>query len=50
MVVNDSSGDEESEASDLDELKNLNLPNGDGLSVSDVIQQANLQLTSVRKF
>ncbi|XP_008194450.1 PHD finger protein 14 isoform X4 [Tribolium castaneum] len=43
---NDSSGEEESEGSDLDELKNLNLPNGDGLSIADVIQQANLQLSS----
>jgi hypothetical protein len=44
---NDSSEDEESEGSDLDELKNLNLPNGDGLSVADVIQQAKLQLNTV---
>ncbi|KAJ3621506.1 hypothetical protein MTP99_003629 [Tenebrio molitor] len=43
---NDSSEDEESEGSDLDELKNLNLPNGDGLSVADVIQQAKLQLNT----
>ena len=42
-----STEEEESEGSDLDELKNLNLPNGDGLSVTDVIQRANLQLSAV---
>ncbi|KAJ3640977.1 hypothetical protein Zmor_027508 [Zophobas morio] len=41
-----STEEEESEGSDLDELKNLNLPNGDGLSVTDVIQRANLQLSA----